>query len=382
MVYIIPFGWIIHPKHENEEGHMEKKPVLYILTAVVIAVVIISGFLAFQVNSLQDTINKQNTELTQYEQTLNNQQNQLQALNQTLTNQNQLLSQYNKTITEQNNQLAIITIVDDYGYIVNLTSTPNRIISLAPSNTEILFAVGAGDQVVGVTDYCDYPYNFTAWIEAGNMTSIGNYWHPAIEPIVALNPDLILASGSASDEAAAKLRNLGYNVLVLDAKNLNGVLNDLYIVGKATGHSDEAAALVSSYRERIDTIAANVANATTTPKLYYETWSDPLMSAGPNTFVSDLFSIAGGANIFDDAASEWPVVSSDSVITKNPDIIISYDDPGFATRAGWSSINAIKNNQIYAMPSSIFSRPGPRLVDALEDLAQIIHPEIFGTYTP
>jgi iron complex transport system substrate-binding protein len=272
--------------------------------------------------------------------------------------------------------------VDDYGYVVNLTSAPTRIVSLAPSNTEILFAVGAGNQTVGVTDYCDYPYNFTAWEDAGNMTSIGNYWHPAIEPIVTLKPDLILASGSASDEAAAKLRNLGYNVLILDAKTLNGVLNDIYMVGKATGHADEAATVVSGYRARIDAVTAKLVNVTTTPKVYYETWNDPLMAAGPNTFVSDLISLAGGENIYDDAASEWPVVSSDSVITKNPDIIISYDTAGFATRAGWSKINAVSLNHIYAMPSSIFSRPGPRLIDALEDLSQILHPEIFGAYTP
>lgn len=368
---------------------MEKKPILYVLTAVIVAVLLVSAFLAVQVNSLQDTVNKQNTDLDQYQQNLNNQQDQLQSLNQTLSNQNQLLNQYNQTITQQNatiteqsNQLSIITVVDDYGYVVNITSTPTRIVSLAPSNTEILFAVGAGNQTVGVTDYCDYPYNFTAWEKAGNMTSIGNYWQPAIEPIVALKPDLILASGGASDEAAAKLRNLGYNVLVLDATTLNGVLNDVYMVGKATGHSDQAATLVSGYRARIDAVEAKVANATTTPKVYYETWNDPLMAAGPNTFVSDLISLAGGKNIFDDAATSWPTVSSDSIITKNPDIIISYHTDGFSTRAGWSSISAVANNKIYALPSSIFSRPGPRLIDALEDLAKILHPEIFGKYSP
>jgi iron complex transport system substrate-binding protein len=395
-----------------EERNMEKKPILYVLTAVIIAVILVSAFLVVQVNSLQDTINQQNNQLNQYNQNIDNQQNQLAAMNQTLNNQNQILGQYNQTITQQNatinqqgnqinqynqtisqqsnqlqqsnqtiNQLSVVTVVDDYGYVVNFTSAPTRIVSLAPSNTEILFAVGAGNQVIGVTKYCDYPYNFTAWVAAGNMSSIGSYYHPAIEPIVALHPDLVIASGSASDQAAAKLRDLGYKVIILDARNLNGVLNDLYLVGKATGHSDQAASVVSGFRARIDVVQAKAANATTSPKVYYETATDPLMAAGPNTFVSDVVKIAGGKNIFDDASTQWPTVSSDSVITKNPDVILSYHTDGFSTRPGWSTIGAVANNKIYSLPSSMFTRPGPRLVDALEAVAKILHPEIFGKYS-
>ena len=111
-------------------------------------------------------------------------------------------------------------LVDNLGYSLTLASPPERIVSLAPSNTEILFAVGAGDKVVGVTNVCDYPYNFAAWVEAGNMSSIGTYWQPAVEPIIALNPDLVFAS-TASEEAAEILRDLGYNVLVVEPKRKN-----------------------------------------------------------------------------------------------------------------------------------------------------------------
>ena len=113
-----------------------------------------------------------------------------------------------------------ITVTDDTGHTVTLTEYPKRIVSLAPGNTQILFAVGAGDNVVGVTDYCNYPYNFSAWIEAGNMTSIGSYYGPAIEPIVALNPDLVVAA-RGSEDAADQLRSLGYNVLTLDPDGLD-----------------------------------------------------------------------------------------------------------------------------------------------------------------
>ncbi len=280
----------------------------------------------------------------------------------------------------------MITLVDDHGYVVNLTSYPKRIVSLAPSNTEILFAVGAGDMVVGVTDYDDYPYNFSAWIKAGNMTSVGGYWNPSLERIVALKPDLILAS-PASVEVADRLRRMGYNVLILDPKSIEGVLKDIILVGRATGRDVEAGILVRSMRERIDSIVNRLSNVSYRPKVYFEVWSNPLMSAGPGTWINELIKLAGGRNIFEDAGSQWPIVSSEAIIQRNPDIIIfpsSHGIPRFwgsfeevKKRPGWSSINAIKNGRLYVIDSDIISRPGPRLVDALETLAKIIHPEIF-----
>ena len=135
-----------------------------------------------------------------------------------------------ETISEQQEQISEyqqVTLVDAMGNVVTLTSAPERIVSLAPSNTETLFLVGAGDNVVGVTDYCDYPYDFSAWIEAGNMSSIGNYYGPSVEPIVALDPDLVFAS-TGSLEAAATLKSLGYNVLVVEGQTLEAILQDIH----------------------------------------------------------------------------------------------------------------------------------------------------------
>ncbi|HDQ06148.1 MAG TPA: cobalamin-binding protein [Candidatus Bathyarchaeota archaeon] len=281
-----------------------------------------------------------------------------------------------------------ITLVDSMGNVVTLTSIPERIVSLAPSNTEILFAIGAGDKVVGVTDYCNYPYNFTAWIEAGNMTSIGNYYGPSVEPIVALDPDLVLASTGSLD-AAATLKGLGYNVLVLEAKTIEGVIQDVLLVGRATGKNAEATALVSEMRVQIDAIADQAADATTTPKVYHEVWNEPLMSAGPGTFVDELITLAGGENIFHDATTRWPTVSSEAIIERNPDVMVFPDMyMGRANfyetmetvkdRPGWDSISAVQNDTIYEIPADIISRSGPRLVDALEEIAKMVHPEIFG----
>ena len=278
-------------------------------------------------------------------------------------------------------------LVDDLGYSLTLTSPPERIVSLAPSNTEILFALGAGDKVVGVTDVCDYPHNFAAWVEAGNMTSIGNYWQPAVEPIIALDPDLVFAATS-SEETAETLRSLGYNVLIVEPKTINGVFSGIQLIGRATGNDIKAGELVSELRQRIDAVTNSASEATSIPAVYHEIWGPDIQSAGPGTFIDELIALAGGQNIFHDAISSFPIVSSETVIERNPDVIIfphmymgtqswgSYED--IANRPGWNVITAIQNDNFHIIDASIISRSGPRLMDALEIIAEMIHPEIFG----
>jgi iron complex transport system substrate-binding protein len=298
------------------------------------------------------------------------------------------ISIYAFTLFQEENNEFHGELVDDLGYSLTLTEPPERIVSLAPSNTEILFAVGAGDKVVGVTDYCNYPHNFAAWIEAGNMTSIGNYYGPSVEPIVALDPDLVLAS-TGSEDAAENMRSQGYNVLVVEAQNITGVFRDIVLLGNATGNYDNALALVNNLQQRIDEVTNQAAAATTTPKVYHEVWNPPPMSVGPGTFIDELITLAGGENIFHDALTSWPEVSSESVVSKNPDVMFfpnmymgrenfyqTIED--VANRTGWDLINAVQNNKLYEIDADIISRSGPRLIDALEILAKMIHPEIFG----
>jgi iron complex transport system substrate-binding protein len=283
-----------------------------------------------------------------------------------------------------------VTLIDDYNNTITLTAYPQRIVSLAPANTQVLFAVGAGANVVGVTDYDKYPYNFSAWIEAGNMSSIGNYYQPPIEPIVTLNPDLILASLGSFD-AADQLRGLGYNVLTLNPTGLNGIMQNMLTVGKATGHEAQAESAVASMQQRIDIVVNGVKNATTRPKVYHEIWSDPYMSVGKGTFVDEVIKLAGGQNIFENATNPYPEVSSEAIIAENPDIIVFPTQMGVqsfwgtytdvANRAGWNTISAVVNHKMYTVSGDIIDEPGPRQVDSLEILAKIIHPEIFGTYT-
>lgn len=279
-----------------------------------------------------------------------------------------------------------LTLVDDSGYVLKLISYPKRIVSLAPSNTEILFAVGTGSKVVGVTDYCNYPYNFSAWIKAGNLTSIGNYWNPNIEAIIALEPDLIVAA-FAQEEVVTALRGIGYKILVLAPNNLEGVLNDILLVGRATDRDVAAAILVNDLRHRIDTISRKMESASSRPKVYYEVWYDPLWSVGSKSWENELIEKAFGVNIFSQSLNYFET-SSEAIIVYNPDIMIfpfghetktpfwgNFDQ--VKERPGWNAINAVKNNRLYKIDADIVSRPSPRIVDALEILAEGIHPELF-----
>lgn len=351
---------------------MDKITTIVTILAVISLIVAAYGFVAFQ-GQIAD-LKASNDAL---ESSFAGIQDSLSTIQQQITEYQEAIAEYQQ-----------VTLVDSMGNVVTLTSPPQRIVSLAPSNTEILFAIGAGDKVVGVTDFCNYPYNFTAWIEAGNMTSIGSYYGPSTEPVVALNPDLVLAS-SGSLDAAANLRRLGINVLVVESKTLDGVLQDILMIGRATGNNAEASALVSSMRQRIDNVTSRVASAATTPKVYHEVWNDPLMSVGPGTFIDELITLAGGENIFHDATTSWPTVSSEAIVAKNPDVMVFPDMymgvqnfyqtiEAVKQRPGWGVINAVKNNTIYEINADIISRSGPRLVDALEELSKMIHPEIFG----
>jgi iron complex transport system substrate-binding protein len=240
-----------------------------------------------------------------------------------------------------------------------------------------------------VTQYDHYPYNFSAWIEAGNMSLSGDYYNPAVEPIVALNPDLVVASLGSVD-VADQLRTLGYNVLTLNPTNIDGVLQNMITIGKATGHQAEAEAKVAGLQARIDVVVNGLATVTTRPKVYHEIWSDPYMSIGKGTFVDSAIRMAGGQNIFENATEAYPTVSSEAIISENPDIMVFPTQMGIesfwgnyttvAARAGWGSISAVANQKMYTVSGDIIDEPGPRQVDSLEILAKIIHPEIFGAY--
>jgi len=288
---------------------------------------------------------------------------------------------------------ALHNLVDDHGYTTSLAAYPERIVSLAPSATEILYAIDAGDKVVGVTDYCDYPYNFKAWIEAGNMTSVGGFQDTNVEVIASLNPDLILATGGVQEETVGALRDLGYKVLVLDPANIDGVFRDIELVGNATGKRAQATAVVNDMTSRIDAVANKVAGVAAKPKVYYEVWftTQSIWSVGAEGFETELIAKAGGVNIFENDSLEHFQTDSEVIISKNPDIIllpvgmetigselpfwVSFD--AVKARPAWDSISAVQNDKLYQIDGNAIERPGPRIADMIETLAEIFHPELF-----
>jgi iron complex transport system substrate-binding protein len=283
---------------------------------------------------------------------------------------------------------ALQSLVDDHGYTTSLTAYPEKIISVAPSCTEILFAIGAGDKVVAVTNYCNYPYDFVAWIAEGNMTSVGDFTAPNLEVITALDPDLILASGGVQTDSVDNLRERGYKVLVLDPTSVDGILKNIELVGNATGNRDEATALVNDLTSRINAVGETVANATK-PEVYYEVYYEITSSwtIGALAWQTELIEKAGGTNVFGDQQMDYYQYQTEALIVRNPDVIVlPAEGMGTGTQAGtdavkarpgWDTTNAVQNDRIYQIDSDIIERAGPRVVDAIEQLAEFFHPELF-----
>jgi len=274
-----------------------------------------------------------------------------------------------------------VSVVDDAGRTVEIARTPQRFVSLAPSNTEILFALGLDDKVVGVTDFCDYPEEAKAIEKVGGI-------EPNLEKIVALNPDLVLAIGGspAQVEKATEMEKLGLTVLVLEPGDIEGIMANIELVGKAAGAEKEASELVTEMRKRFDDITARVKGAESRPKVFFELdATDPSKpyTPGPGSFIDALISLAGGSNVGAGAKMQWAQLSTEEIIAQDAEVIVLGDANYGVTaemvkeRPGWSVITAVKNAAIYPIDDVLVSRPGPRIIDGLEALTRIIHPELF-----
>lgn len=278
------------------------------------------------------------------------------------------------------NDESFATVTDQLGREVIIPSVPERVISLSPSNTEIAYAVGLGDSIVGVTDYCNYPE------EALAKDKIGGFSSPNIEKIVILEPDLVLA-GNKHEELIVKFEEMGIPVIMLVPESIEDAFEAMELVAEATGKSEEAGDVISGIKNRLETVQVKVASVTDKDRvrIYYEVYSDPLMTAGGASLINEVISAAGGKNIFADVNESYPKISSEVLIERDPQVIIFPDTHGseaFGTdllkdRPLWSEITAVKENALFKISSDAISRPGPRLIDAVEDLAAIFYPELF-----
>lgn len=279
-----------------------------------------------------------------------------------------------------------VTVVDDFGRSVAVSKVPERIVSLAPSNTEILFALGLGPKVVGVTKFCDYPPEVPERVQKGDIAVIGGFADPSIERIVALDPDLVLASSSLQEEVVRDLGEKGITVIALNPKKVDQILANIRLVGEVTGKLEDAEKLTNEMQRAIDIVRDKIKDVTYRPRVYYEVWYEPVYTIGPETWQNQLIERAGGINIFADAKEAYPIVSSEAVIQRDPEIIIvpigymgGVKKEDFEKRPGWTAISAVKNNRIFEIDENIVNRPGPRIVQGLQQLARFIHPEIFST---
>ncbi|MCU0485470.1 MAG: ABC transporter substrate-binding protein [Anaerolineales bacterium] len=278
-----------------------------------------------------------------------------------------------------------ITLTDGLDRSVTLAAgAAQRVVSLAPSNTEILFAVGAGSQVVGRDEFSNYPTEALALPSVGG--SMGNY---NAEAIVSLKPDLVLAAEINPPELVENLAGLGLVVYLLpNPTDIEGVYTNLLTVSQLTGHQAEAETLVASLRQRVQAVEEKVAILSYAPIVFYEldaTDPNAPYTTGPGTFMDLLIRMAGGINAANQSSSAWAQFSTEELLVQDPQVILLGDAAYGVTveavqsRPGWEGLAAVQNGRIYPFNDDLVSRPGPRLVDGLEELAKLLHPEQFDT---
>lgn len=258
----------------------------------------------------------------------------------------------------------VIALVDDAGDTTRLEAPAQRVVSLSPATTEILFDIGAGATLVGRTTWCDYP------AAALDVPSVGDGIAPNLEAVLATEPDLVLLYPAAqNDAAAARLREMGVPALQLRSDLLADVPRLARLLGRATGHEERAAAAVARYETAL-------ADASRTPaahpvSVFLLVWAEPPLTVGRGSYLTDLLARAGGRNVFDDLPASSGPVSIESVVARDPDaiLVLGADQPAFATRPEWQPVDAVRDRRFVHADGSQFARPGPRSPAAIRALA-------------
>ncbi len=280
-------------------------------------------------------------------------------------------------------EITVITLTDDLSRQVTLEQPAARVVSLAPSNTEILFAVDAGSLVIGRTEFCNYPE------DAGDLSTVGGFAADSIsvEFIVGLKPDLVLSAGSIHYPVIEALQDMDIPVFAIDPDDFEGIYASIEAVGRLVGRTDEARVLVEDMRRRAKEVS-NVVDqipAGDRVSVYWEIWHEPLMAAGPASFIGQLLDKAGGSNIFSDITDQqFPQVSSEEILRRDPLAILGPEHHGsqltvdaLAARPGWDKLSAVQDSRVYLVDGDTVSRAGPRIVDGLEQVARALYPDLF-----
>lgn len=265
-----------------------------------------------------------------------------------------------------------VKVTDDAGREVTIGAKPERIVSLAPANTEIVAALGAIDRLVGVTTYCDYP------AEVKEIDKVGDFMQPNVEAIAALDPDLVLVTTGVQTEVITQLEGLGATVVAIDPQNVDGLFTSIGTVGSAIGETKAADALVASMKSQLDEIGEAVEGAPV--RCFLEIAQDPLYTVGSGTLLNELIERAGGENVV--TQEGYVAYSTEQLVAANPDVYLatkgSMNDPSDITgRPGYASLKAVADGRVYLLDDNLVSRPGPRIVEGIRQIAEALHPEAF-----
>lgn len=269
-----------------------------------------------------------------------------------------------------------VTVTDNAGTAVTIEKEPQKIVSLSPATTEILFALDQGDKVVGRTKYCDYPEAALA------VTDIGSFNSPTLEKIIELAPDIVVASDFVSDDIKQQLEATGAKVITFNAANIDGVLANIVQAGEVTNANDKATEIVEKMQTDRNALMEKAKTAKTQKSVFFDIGK--FYTAGPGSTLDSMLTDLNAVNIAADGTDQWPQLSTEEIIADNPDVYISlYTKPeDVKATPGFDKINAIINNQLvyfeYLTPESdMIQRPGPRIIEGMALIAESIYPEIF-----
>jgi len=267
---------------------------------------------------------------------------------------------------------------DELGRKVEVKGPPQRIVSVAPSVTEILFALGLGEKIVGVSTYCNYPP------EALTKEKVGGYITPSMEKIIALRPDLVIQTADGDLKTfVSRLAGLGIPVYITNPRSIPDILNAILKIGEVTFSLPAAQDLVAAMRGKIRAVQDKV-KGLPRPRVLHTLSVDPLVSSGKGTFVNDLISMSGGENVAENAKGKHPLLSMEEVVARDPQVIVLstmfVNEPMAAQKKWWSrhrEISAVRMGRIYVIQADLILRPSPRIVDGLAEMVQAIHPEAY-----
>lgn len=292
-------------------------------------------------------------------------------------------------VEDTNNQDSSVypmKVVDGFGNSVTINEKPERVVSISPSQTEILFSLDLDDKIVGVSDYCDYP------VEAFEKEKIGNAFAINVEKILELEPSIVFLYNDAAPEAIEQIKASGISVLIYSPETIDEIFNTILEVGKIMDVEEVANQIVNEMNIKKDNIVNKVKDLEKV-RVFYQVWDEPLMTAGQGSFINELITLAGGENVAADGDGAYPQYSVEAMVEKDPEIYIAPEHTAesftlspeqaeelkniIKSRPGYDVISAVKNDRIELLEPNIVSRPGVRIIEALELFAKAIHPEVF-----